>query len=318
MDSNSVLLAGETLIDMFPGDNDPSIETDVFTRRAGGAPANVAAGVAKLDSPPFFWTSVGDDRFGRYLRSRLEQTAISPRFIYERDNASTGIALVDDTVDGGFELYIDGTATVNFDIDELPETIFANVEWVHLGGVLLAREPARSAMFDLIQRAGRYDCTLSFDPNVRPSIWPSAEERITSLNRVLERVDVVVGHMDDFSTGTFPTDPTALADELLDRGASVALITKGAAGAEIKTRSDSPWGEHHDKHPGFDIDVTDTTGAGDAFTAAAIVSLREHSTPPADVLRFANACGAITTTQTGAIPALPDRSTLRTWLQDHG
>jgi len=171
-------------------------------------------------------------------------------------------------------------------------------------------------MFALIERARNHDCTISFDPNVRPSIWPSTEECVANLTRVLKRVDVVVGHTDDFPTETFSTNPTDLTDELVSRGALAALVTKGAAGAEMKTRSDSPWGAYQAKHPGFDVPVRRTTGAGDAFTAAAIVTLREQSRPPTDVLRFANACGAITTTQMGAIPALPDRSTVRTWLQD--
>lgn len=72
------------------------------------------------------------------MTSTLAGAKIPPRFIHQREGEPTGVALVDETVEGGFELYFDGTATVNIDIDEVPETVFVGLEWVHLGGVLLA------------------------------------------------------------------------------------------------------------------------------------------------------------------------------------
>jgi fructokinase len=315
MTAHDVLVAGECLVDLYPTDDDSAVGHETFQRRAGGAPANVAVALGKLDAPPLFWTSIGDDSFGDHLTSVLGQASIPSRFVHRRADDSTGLVLVDEAVEGGFELYLDGTATVEFDITDLPETLFAELEWVHLGGVLLAREPARSAMFELLERAGNHECTISFDPNTRPSIWPSTEECVDALDRVVREVDVVVGHTEDFPDEAFPSDPTALSDELLDRGPMAIALTKGADGAEITTCADSPWGECNCKHPGFEVSVVDTTGAGDAFTATLIRGLREADTPITEALRLANASGAIATTRTGAIAALPDRATVNAWLQ---
>jgi len=312
-----VLVAGESLVDFFPVGGLSGAENDTFRRRAGGAPANVAAAMGNLDAPPLLWTYLGDDALGEFLRATLDETPVRPRFIIQRENASTGIALVDETVRGGFTLYLEGTATADFDPADLPETVFVGLEWIHLGGVLLAYEPTRSAMFDLLERAEAHGCTISFDPNTRPSIWPSTGECVTVLDRVLDSVDVVVGHTDDFPTAAFADDATALIAELLNRGVSAAFVTKGAAGAEMETRTDSPWGKHRGDHSGFDVAVEDTTGAGDAFTAATIVGLREENTSPTEALELASASGAITTTETGAIAALPNRSTVRAWLENH-
>jgi fructokinase len=315
MSRNEILVAGECLIDFLPVDESQSDSPEVFQRRAGGAPANVAVALSKIGNAPLFWTSVGDDSFGNYLRSVLEQASIPSQFVIRRTNKSTGIAIVDDSVKGGFELYLSKTATTDFRIDDIPESIFAELEWLHLGGVLLSREPARSAMFELVDRAKESDCIVSFDPNTRPSIWPSAGECIAILERILETVDVVVGHIHDFPVEGFPNKASALTEELLSRGSSAVAITKGADGAEMMTTADSPWGEFHSEHPGYEVDTVDTTGAGDAFTAAFIHFLRDDDTPTSEVLSIANASGAITTTKTGAIAAIPDKETITAWLQ---
>lgn len=316
MSSHDILVAGECLIDFFPVDDSASIAPETFQRRAGGAPANVAVALAELGTPPLFWTSIGDDAFGEYLKSVLNEASIPSRFVIQREENPTGLAFVDGTVEGGFKLYLSETATVDFDINDIPETIFSEVEWVHLGGVLLAQEPARAAMFEFLKQARSHDCTISFDPNTRPSIWPSTDECARVLNEVLRLVDVVIGHADDFPAEVLPDDAPDIAEELLDRGILAVVITKGAAGAEVKTHTDSPWGGCHYKHPGFHVNVTDTTGAGDAFTAAFISSLLEEDTSIPDALMLANASGAIVTTQMGAIAALPDLETVRTWIQE--
>jgi fructokinase len=315
MSSPNVLVAGESVIDLIPFDDPAARERELFRRRAGGAPANVAVALSRLDSPPFLWTSIGDDAFGEHLKSVLSSASIPPRFVQQKERASTGIGLVDDTVKGGFELYLDGTATVKFDIEDLPTDLFSDLEWIHLGGVLLAREPSRTAMFDLIERANEFDCTISFDPNTRPSIWPSTDECVDTLEKVLTSVNIVIGHTDDFPNESFPSNSTALAEAVLTRGVDVVAITKGSDGAEVKGRVDSPWGGFHITHPGFDVEVEDPTGAGDTFTAAFISGLRRGDITVAETLELANASGALATTQSGAIAAIPDYESVRAWIQ---
>lgn len=315
--SPDILVAGEALIDLLPVDDAAAMEPGLFRRRAGGAPANVAVALSRFDATPYLWTSIGDDAFGEHLKSVMSSASIPSQFVQERKNDSTGLTIVDDTVEGGFELYLDGTATVNFDIDDLPTAVFAEIKWVHLGGVLLACEPSRTAMFDLIDRAKEFDCTISFDPNTRPSIWSSTDECVETLEQVLTSVDVVVGHSDDFPNEGFPGDSTALAEAVLTRGADIVAITKGGAGAEVKTRIDSPWGDYHLSHPGFDVAVEDPTGAGDTFTAAFIRGLRREDITVAEALELANASGALATTRRGAIAAIPDRESVRAWIQQH-
>lgn len=160
-------------------------------------------------------------------------------------------------------------------------------------------------MFELIKRANAHDCTISFDPNTRPSIWPSPDECVETLEQVLKSVDVVVGHVDDFPSHSFPAQATDLADAVLTRGPNLVAITNGDEGAEVKTHADSSWGNCHFTHPGFDVEVEDPTGAGDTFTAAFIAGLREENSTIDEVLELANASGALATTKSGAIAAIP-------------
>jgi fructokinase len=87
----------------------------------------------------------------------------------------------------------------------------------------------------------------------------------------------------------------------------MVIVTHGEKGATLYTAR----GKHH--HPGYKVDVVDTTGAGDAFVAGLLVAMLEQEQQHGSIndhvalLRFANAVGALATTAKGAIPALPGR-----------
>jgi len=114
MTEPSVLVVGETLIDFIPDSAGPLAEVETFGRRAGGAPANVAVGLARLDDTPWPCTTLSTDPFGEFLAARVEDEGISDQFITRVDN-STALAFVshgDDALGtrqwAGSALYDDG------------------------------------------------------------------------------------------------------------------------------------------------------------------------------------------------------------------
>ncbi|QLG61680.1 carbohydrate kinase family protein [Halorarum salinum] len=300
------LVVGEAIVDLHPAETGDAGSADAYARRAGGAPANVAVGLSRLGDAPLFRTRLGEDGFGDFLAATLADEGV-PADLVERDpDAPTGLAVVgrDAGGDRSFSLYLDGTASVGLRPGSVDDATLAGVDWVHIGGVLLAFEPARSATIDLLERVPD-GTSVSFDPNARPGLGRGFDYGAT-LERVLPLVDVVVASGEDVRPAGFAGDPPELARSLVAAGAHTAVLTRGAAGAYGFATDDAPWGGAEADHGGFPVDAVDTTGAGDAFTAGAVTALSEGR-PFADALAYANAVAAASTTAEGAMTALPDR-----------
>jgi len=190
--SHDVLVAGETLIDWIPERSGPLEDVDSFERRPGGAPANVAVALARLERPPLFWTRVGADPFGRYLERILENNGLPIRFVERDPGAKTTLAFVthDETGERAFTFYRDGTADTRLEPGRIDDETLADCEWVHAGGVTLSSGPSRAATLDLLERAAAAGCTVSFDPNLRPALWPNLETFASVVGDALAHVDV--------------------------------------------------------------------------------------------------------------------------------
>jgi fructokinase len=310
MSEFDVLVAGETLIDFLPDRPGSLDRVETFTRRPGGAPANVAVGLAALDAVPWFWTRVGSDPFGDLLVRILDGHGLPDRFVERDPEAKTTLAFVshDEDADRAFTFYRDGTADTRMQPGRIGSEVLERVSWVHLGGVTLASEPAREATIDLATRAHGRGCTVSFDPNARPELWSDREEFATLVDRFLTNVDVLKATPEDLDEADIGIDadgPVALARAVCERGPHTTLLTLGEEGAVAVATEDSPWSGEA-SHPGYAVDPVDTTGAGDAFTAGAIAALSGGEDLEA-ALGFANAVAATTTTAEGAMTALPGR-----------
>jgi len=313
----NILVAGETLVDFLPERAGPLSAVESFTRRPGGAPANVAVGLSTLDRTPWFWTRVGDDPFGDALGERLAAAGLPDRFVERDPTAKTTLAFVehDADADRAFTFYRDDTADTRLQRGTVPDDTLASVDWVAVGGVTLASEPARSATFDLAERAREQDATVVFDPNARPELWD--DDFAPVVERMLDRVDVLKATPTDLAAAGF--DPDADVDDLAaavhDAGPHTLLLTRGERGAVASATAAAPWGPATVRHDGYRVDPVDTTGAGDAFTAGALAALSDGDSL-SETLAFANAVGAVTTTAPGAMTAFPDREAVRRFRAD--
>jgi len=318
MASQNVLIAGEALVDMFPTTRGPLADVETFERRAGGAPANLAVAMTRLGTAPYLWTRLGSDPFGDHLADVLDRENVPDRFVEVDPDRKTAHTLVGDdpAADQSFVFYKEGTATMAMEPETVPDDVLADLEWVHFGGVMLCEEPARAAMFDLAERAQAAECTVSFDPNTRKDLWPDPAELEPTMRSALELADVVKTDREDLSILLEPVEDSieAVAEKLTAYGPHTVLLTQGADGTYALATDDAPWGPAETDRPAFEVDALDTTGAGDAFTAGAITALLEGSSL-ADAIRFANAVGALTTTETGAMAPLPTREAVEELLK---
>ncbi|WP_137286856.1 carbohydrate kinase family protein [Halorussus salinisoli] len=313
-----VLVAGEALVDFLPDSTGPLSDVENFSRRAGGAPANVAVALARLDATPWFWTRVGDDPFGDHLAATLSSFGVPDRFVERDPEAKTALAFVshDADADRAFTFYRDGTADTRVEPGGVPDETLESVEWVYVGGVMLAAEPGRSATLDLAERATERDCTVVFDPNARPELWERTDRDFSGLvAEMLEFADVVKATTEELQAAGFEGEsPEALSKAVAETGPHTVLVTLGGSGAFVHATDRAPWGGGTASHGGYDVEPVDTTGAGDAFTAGALAALAEAERDEislSEMLGFANAVAAVTTTGAGAMAALPTREAVR-------
>lgn len=319
MSDPSVLVAGEALVDLFPNTDGPLSEVDTFRRRAGGAPANVAVGLARLDRAPHLWTRLGDDPFGTHLQDVLDTEGVHDEFRFVDPVRKTAHTLVGDdpTADQSFTFFKADSATMAMSPGTVPESALESIDWVHIGGVLLCEKQGRDAMIDLATRAQAADCVVSFDPNTRLDLWPDEPTLQSATTQMLELTDVLKTDRDDLSFLVDSNAPYAdIADTLIEAGPHTVCLTRGSDGTFARASESAPWGAATVEHSGFVVDVVETTGAGDAFTAGLISALQEPDRSLSDAVRVANAVGSLATTDTGAMSALPTREEVDTLLAD--
>ncbi len=318
----TILVCGETLIDFLPEQRGPLKSVDSFRRRPGGAPANVAVGLSRLDTSVRFWTRVGDDPFGDFLVDTLVDAGLSDALIEQDPDAKTGLAFVSLGRDAEREFSFHRTTSADTRLDpgRVDSDLLSDVSWVHFGGVTLADDPARTATFDLARAAREAGATVSFDPNARPELWTDFDYA-DSLSTALSLTDVAKVTDDDLAATEFDTDqpPEAVAASVAAAGPHTVVVTLGSEGALAYATPDAPWNETGEpqtaRHAGYAVEPVDTTGAGDGFTAGALASLAAGESLAAAVEQ-GNAVAALTTTETGAMTVLPTRKSLTTFQTD--
>jgi fructokinase len=308
-----VLCFGEALIDFVPLDKGKRLaDVDTFARAPGGAPANVAACIARLGGRAHFAGQVGCDAFGDCIEQTLRTLRVNTAWLRRTASAKTALAFV--TLSGAgerdFAFYRDPSADMLFPASGVKPEWFEGQGILHFGTLSLTHPVSRAATERAVELARAAGWLVSFDPNARLDLWPSPEAFVRAALAMLPSCHMVKLAEDELNLlgGATPTP----ADFILRRGPKALLITCGAGGASVVT-------DRMKIHlAGLPVEVVDTTGAGDAFVGAFLFELsRRHVTPetldqtlqnrPAMTacLAFANACAAASVTRRGAIPAMP-------------
>ena len=304
---------GELLFDFVAlGDSLRLEQATTFHRAPGGAPANVAVALTRLGTRSGFIGKIGGDAFGRSLRQTLAAEGVDLRGLVDDSAARTPLAFVGSDGVGGrsFVFYHDGMADTLLRPDELDRELIAAARVFHFGSVTLAAEPSASATIAAARWAREHGCLVSFDPNVRLELWDSPPRALERIVDALHMVDVVKVSSDELEFLTGTSDPVQASHRLREHGPVLAVVTLGADGCYFDAAACAG------QVPGVRVTPVDSLGAGDAFVAGLLAGLSARSgTAVCDdqdslirTLRFANAVGAITTTQYGAIPALPTRA----------
>lgn len=307
---------GEVLIDFVPLQKGLPLKDVVsFEKAPGGAPANVAATVAKYGGKSSMITKVGEDPFGDFLIEKLESAGVEIDKIQRTNEAKTGIAFVSLKEDGerDFSFYRHPSADLLLQEEEIDSNWFEQGDILHFCSVDLVESPMKQAHKKAINAVIDGDGLVSFDPNVRLSLWDNPEACRNAIIEFIPRAHIVKISDEEleFITNRFNIDDAI--QSIFIGNVKAVLYTKGAAGADLYIKG------YKFESNGYPVKTVDTTGAGDAFIGGVIYKLLEMRACPsileeilkenhAEILAFANGSGALTTTGKGAIPSLPTKA----------
>ena len=306
-----VWVLGDAVVDLLPESDGRLLPCP------GGAPANVAVGIARLGGTSGFIGRVGDDPFGALMQRTLLTEGVDITYLKQDEWHRTSAVLVDlnDQGERSFTFMVRPSADLFLETTDLP--CWRHGEWLHLCSIALSAEPSRTSAFTAmtaIRHAGGF---VSFDPNIREDLWQDEHLLRLCLRQALQLADVVKLSEEEWRliSGKTQNDREicALAKEY---EIAMLLVTKGAEGVVVCYRGQV----HH--FAGMSVNCVDSTGAGDAFVAGLLTGLSSTglSTDEREmrqIIDLAQRCGALAVTAKGAMTALPCRQELE-WCEVNG
>jgi fructokinase len=273
--------------------------------------------VSRLGVSSGFIGKVGDDPFGHFLAKTLEDSGVDIRGLQFSSEARTALAFVSLRADGerDFMFYRHPSADMLYRPDEVNADYLRSAKIFHYGSISLIQEPSRSATLHAVDVASRAGLVISYDPNLRLNLWPNVEKARQGMLLGWSKANLIKVSDEELQFLSGSSDFLEGAQRLWHSQLNVLIITHGKAGCTYLTQA------YHGSVPGFSVVPVDTTGAGDGFVAGLLAGMVRQPLAwkeEADlhsICAYANAVGALTTTQRGAIPALPTAEQVETFMK---
>lgn len=312
----TVLCFGEALIDMRGERHDGG---NRYLPQPGGAPANVAVGIARLGGRARFAGQVGADLFGDDIARALAHHGVDVSLLARSGSALTALALVslDAAGERSFSFYRTGTADLGYRAAQMPQQALADAGIFHICSNTLTEPDIRDTTRALMTRARQAGCLVSFDINYRPQLWPDPAEAPAIIRELAQQADLVKFSREELAELYGGSGP-ARVRALLDGGSGLVVVSDGAAPVRAYT------GTGEIETPAPPVAAVDTTAAGDALVAGLLFRLATEGVSAAGLkwwlaepgrlsaaMDFAVRCGAFTATRFGAFDALPRQQDLR-------
>lgn len=303
---NRVWVMGDAVVDLIP-------EGELhYLKCPGGAPANVAVGVARLGGESAFIGRVGADPFGRFMADTLVAEGVDIRHLTQDPAHRTSTVLVelDEEGERSFTFMVRPSADQFLEPADLPR--FDAGQWLLTCSIALANEPVRTSCLQAMAAIRVAGGRVCFDPNLRPEVWGNSAEMLPVVRDAIGLADVVKLSIEELQLLSGHQDLVAGLATI--DGPALVLVTRGAAGVVARLDGERlEW-------VGPKVAPLDTTGAGDAFVAGLLAALAQGERLPTmgelpAILAQAHGCGALATTAKGAMTALPTRTQLDVFLR---
>lgn len=309
-----VVALGELLIDMTNNGLSEN-NNDLFEANPGGAPCNVLAMLKKFGHSVSFIGKVGEDIFGRKLKSTLEEVGIGTENLLMDKDVRTTLAFVETFADGDrdFSFYRNPGADMMLRKDEVNADLIRESRVFHFGTLSMTHAGVREATLYALQVAKESGCIISFDPNLREPLWDSLDEAKKQVLAGLEYCDYLKISDNEIQWLTGEEDFTAGVKKIREQF-SIPLITvsmgkEGSRAYYLNERT----GEEHvvEVAPFISNETIETTGAGDTFCGCVLHFILENGLKDLteaqlkDMLTTANAAASLITRVKGALRVMP-------------
>ena len=311
--NKNIFCIGELLIDMVCVDNKGLKNGEKFEKKAGGAPANVAASICKLEGNAYFLGQVGNDFFGRYLIDLLNDLNINTEMAVKKGSTTIALVGIDENGERNFDFLRGSDGDYSFENIDLSKITKSDI--IHFGSATGFLEgELKKTYFKLLEYAKANNIYVSFDPNYRDALITSDKLELFVEDSIafIKQSDFTKLSDEELYLLTGEKDITTGVNKLHDLGVKVVTITLGAKGTYLSINKENII------IPSIKIKQVDSTGAGDAFVGAVLKQLadiedKENITFEEwkNIIAFANKVGAITCTNYGAIASMPVLSDIR-------
>lgn len=296
-----VICPGEALIDFVSMDIGKTLKaTDGFIKKAGGAPANVAAAISKLGAEAYFCGTVGDDAFGGFLEDTLNNNNINTELLFKiKNNTTFAFVSLMENGERDFEFARDADECLTFDMisDRLEE-----FDLYHFGSATaFMGGNLKDTYFKLKEYAKSNNKIISFDANYRESLFGNnKEEFIKCCKEFIVDSNIVKLSEEEAKLISGIEDIKEASQYIVNLGCENLMVTLGKEGTLLSNR------EKQILIKTKEVKMKDATGAGDAFIGDVIAQiLNEPGKSMEKIVEMANLVGGITTTKLGALESIP-------------
>lgn len=296
-----VLTIGRVGIDLYPLQSNLTLDkVEAFKKGIGGSPTNVAIAAARHGLRAAVITRTGIDPFGKFIKDELIRLGVSDEFVFGVKGLNTPVVFAEIFPPDSFPLYyyrepIAPDLIIEPQELDLEAIKRAKIYWSTLTG--LSEEPSRSAHHASWNARAAGALTV-LDLDYRPTLWESPAAASAQISKALEKVSIVIGNLEECKLATSESDPDCVANELLSRGADIAVVKMGPKGVLAKSHNETVIKLPHP------IKVLNGLGAGDSFGGAFCYSLLEGWDLDR-VITFANMAGAINASRSDCSTAMP-------------
>jgi sugar/nucleoside kinase (ribokinase family) len=273
--------------------------------RVGGNAANTARALAILGVPVRIVGAVGSDAAGDFVLERLTQCGVNTKGVTRKNKpTATSIALIGTDGQRQFLHRLGASEDAFANPIEFTSDFCTGVSHFHLASLFVVPHLRKHAA-KMLAEAKHAGLTTSFDTN-----WDPHGEWMHAVKPCLPNIDIFFMNEDEAQMITGCSEVPAAADVLLGSGVSLVVAKLGHRGCAI-------YGREEIVCPAFPVDAIDTTGAGDCFVAG-FLAARQQDLPLREVGRFANAVGALSVQQIGAVEGVMTKDRVRDWMASHG
>lgn len=305
-----IVALGEPMLEFNATESGSLREVRAYQVGWGGDTSNFCVAASRLGGKVGYLTRLGADDFGKIFLDLWQAEGIDASQVVIEPDGATGIYFISRRDKShSFTYYRKDSAASHLAVNDLPREYITGAKIFHTSGITQAiSNSACDATFAAIEMARAAGVRVSYDPNVRASLWSRARARALILETI-PQADFVFPSLEDGEFITGSQNPEAIAEQLLERGAKTVALKLGAAGVLLATDQQI---QHIAAMP---VNVVDTTGAGDTF-AGAFVTAYVQGRSPIECARFANAAAALTTTGWGAVNPIPRRAQVDALLRE--